>query len=96
MAFGIVFGFTGGVYYTLASPVVLAVVGTENMAPGLSMLFLASALSSVGPPIASAIERTTVNSYIGVQMFSGLLYITGSIICICLKWKMTGSLFSKM
>jgi MFS family permease len=98
MAFGIVYGFTGGVYYALASPVVLAVVGSEDVGSGLSILFLASAISSVGAPIASAIESVTVNSnsYLGVQVFAGLLYIVGSFICFCLKWKMTKSFFSKM
>lgn len=96
MGFGVFIGFTGGIYYTLASPVVLAVVGSEHVASGLSILFLASAVSSVGPPIASAIETKTVidNSYLGVQLFSGLLYITGSFVCLCLKWKITGSLTS--
>ncbi|CAO3650395.1 unnamed protein product [Mucor hiemalis] len=98
MGFGVVIGFTGGIYYTLASPVVLAVVGSEHVGSGLSILFLASAISSVGPPIASAIEGRAAleHSYLGVQLFSGFLYITGSMICLCLKWKMTGSLFTKM
>jgi hypothetical protein len=97
MAFAILFGFTCGIYYTLASPITASVVGMDKISSGLSILFLASAISGTGPPIASAIQQATPGGgYIGVQMFSGAVYIFGSIVCIILKLKMTGSLFSIM
>lgn len=97
MAFAVLFGFTCGIYYALASPITASVVGMDKISSGLSILFLASAISGTGPPIASAIQQATPGGgYIGVQMFSGAVYIFGSIICIILKLKMTGSLFSIM
>jgi MFS family permease len=97
MAFAVLFGFTCGIYYALAPPITLAVVGPKQISSGLSILFLASAISGTGPPIASAIQQVTPGGgYIGVQMFSGAVYIFGSLICVALKWKMTGSLFSNM
>lgn len=97
MAFAVLFGFTCGIYYALAPPITAAVVGSDNISGGLSILFLASAIAGTGPPIASAIQQATLGGgYLGVQMFSGAVYIFGSFICICLKWKMTGSLFSNM
>lgn len=97
MAFAVLFGLTCGIYYALAPPITLAVVGPEQVSSGLSILFLASAISGTGPPIASAIQQSTPGGgYIGVQMFSGAVYIFGSLICVLLKWKMTGSIFSNM
>lgn len=97
MAFAVLFGLTCGIYYALAPPITLAVVGPEQVSSGLSILFLASAISGTGPPIASAIQQATPGGgYIGVQMFSGAVYIFGSMICVALKWKMTGSIFSNM
>jgi predicted MFS family arabinose efflux permease len=97
MAFAVLFGFTCGIYYALAPPITATVVGSDNIPSGLSILFLASAIAGVGPPVASAIQQSTVDgSYIGVQMFSGAVYIFGTLICIGLKLKMTGSLFSNM
>ncbi|EIE82132.1 hypothetical protein G6F47_004798 [Rhizopus delemar] len=97
MAFAVLFGFTCGIYYALAPPITATVVGPDNIASGLSILFVMSSIAGVGPPIASAIQLATPNSgYIGVQMFSGSVYIVGSAICMILKVKMTGSLFSVM
>ncbi|KAG1443527.1 hypothetical protein G6F56_010642 [Rhizopus delemar] len=97
MAFAVLFGFTCGIYYALAPPITASVVGTENIASGLSLLFIMSSIAGVGPPMASAIQLATPNNgFIGIQMFSGAVYITGSIICIILKVRLTGSLFSVM
>jgi MFS family permease len=97
MAFAILFGFTCGIYYTLAAPITASVVGAENISSGLSILFVISSAAAVGPPISSAIQMATPdNGYIGIQMFSGAVYIFGSLICLTLKIKMTGSLISIM
>ncbi|KAI9248414.1 major facilitator superfamily domain-containing protein [Sporodiniella umbellata] len=97
MAFAVLFGFTCGIYYALAPPITASVVGTENIASGLSLLFIMSSIAGVGPPIASAIQLATPNNgFIGIQMFSGAVYITGSAICMYLKLRLTGSLFSVM
>jgi MFS family permease len=97
MAFAVLFGFTCGIYYALAPPITNEVLGPNNISGGLSILFLASSIAGTGPPIASAIQEATPNAgYIGVQMFSGAVYIFGSLICVGLKLKMTGSIFSIM
>ncbi|KAI8367187.1 major facilitator superfamily domain-containing protein [Choanephora cucurbitarum] len=95
MAFAVLFGFFCGIYYALAPPITAAIVGTDNISSGLSILFLASAIAGTGPPIASAIqEATPEHGYIGVQMFSGSVYLFGALICLILKWKKTHSFFS--
>ncbi|KAI8882247.1 MFS general substrate transporter [Backusella circina FSU 941] len=97
MAFAVVFGFTCGIYYALAAPITATVVGQDDIASGLSLLFIFSSLAAVCPPAASAIQNITPNEgYIGVQMFSGSVYLCGSLICMILKIKMTGSAFSRL
>ncbi|KAI8089813.1 major facilitator superfamily domain-containing protein [Halteromyces radiatus] len=95
LAFSITWGFVCGLYFALAPPITGTIVGIEKISPGLSILFVASSIASVGPPIASAIQSSTPGeSYIGVQMFSGAIYLFGALICFGLKIKMTKSIFS--
>ncbi|KAI8091012.1 major facilitator superfamily domain-containing protein [Gilbertella persicaria] len=95
MLFAALFGFTGGVYYILAAPITTMVVGVENVSYGLSILFIASSIGGIGAPVASAIQQITPEqSYIGVQIFSGALYILGALICLILKLKINKSFFS--
>ncbi|CAO3671077.1 unnamed protein product [Rhizopus stolonifer] len=97
MAFAVLFGFTCGIYYTLAAPITASVVGAENVSAGLSILFIVSSAAALGPPMSSAIQMATPDhGFIGIQMFAGSVYLLGSLICIALKFKMTGSLFSVM
>ncbi|KAF7725115.1 hypothetical protein EC973_000442, partial [Apophysomyces ossiformis] len=86
LAFSIVWGFVCGIYYALAAPITGSIVGIENISSGLSILFIASAIACVGPPVGSAIQSITPNNgYLGVQMFSGAVYIFGALLCIVLK-----------
>ncbi|CAO3647388.1 unnamed protein product [Cunninghamella echinulata] len=95
LAFSILWGFHCGMYFALAPPITGTIVGIENISSGLSILFVASSISSVSPCIASAIQSATPNNgYIGVQEFSGCTYLLGAIICIILKLKLTKSFFS--
>ncbi|KAI8379137.1 major facilitator superfamily domain-containing protein [Radiomyces spectabilis] len=95
MAFAVLWGTVCGIYFALAPPITATIVGMEKTSSGLAILFVASAVSSVGPPIASAIQTATPNEgYIGVQMFAGSVYIFGSLMCIVLKIKMTKSVFA--
>ncbi|KAI9248418.1 major facilitator superfamily domain-containing protein [Sporodiniella umbellata] len=95
MAYSVLFGFTGGIYYPLAPPITATVVGQENIASGLTLMFLASSISGIGPPVSAAIQMATPNNgFIGIQLFSGALYIVGGLIVYALKVKMTKSFFS--
>ncbi|KAI9311979.1 major facilitator superfamily domain-containing protein [Dichotomocladium elegans] len=95
LAYAILWGFSCGTYYTFAAPVTGSIVGHKKIAPGLSILFVASSASAMGTPIAAAIQMATPgNGYIGIQMFIGAVYICGAAICLILKYKMTKSLVS--
>ncbi|KAI8338720.1 major facilitator superfamily domain-containing protein [Chlamydoabsidia padenii] len=95
LAFSITWGFVCGLYFALAPPITGGIVGIEKTSPGLAFLFVVSSISAVGPPVASAIQNATPGGgYIGVQIFSGAVYLVGALICFVLKIKMTRSLFS--
>jgi MFS family permease len=95
LAFSITWGLVCGLYFALAPPITGNIVGIERISPGLSLLFVTSSISAVGPPIASAIQKATPQQdYIGVQMFAGAVYLFGALICFGLKIKMTRSVTS--
>ncbi|KAI7861641.1 major facilitator superfamily domain-containing protein [Spinellus fusiger] len=95
LAFACLFGFFGGTYFALAAPITCDIVGVENTSSGISTLFLISTLSSLGPPIASAILSSTPNSsFIGAQIFFGSTYILGAIFATIVKLRVTKSLIS--
>ncbi|CAO3586422.1 unnamed protein product [Absidia cylindrospora] len=95
LAFSITWGIVCGLYFALAPPITGNIVGLEKISPGLSILFVASSISSIGPPVASAIQEATPGGgFIGVQMFAGAVYLFGALICFGLKIKLTKSLFT--
>ena len=95
LAYAILWGFTCGTYYTFAAPVTGSIVGVDKIAPGLAILFVSSAASAMGTPIAAAIQASTPHGeYIGIQMFIGAVYVAGAAICLVLKYKVTHTLIS--
>ncbi|KAI7870625.1 major facilitator superfamily domain-containing protein [Spinellus fusiger] len=95
LASACLFGFFGGAYFALAAPITCSITGIENISSGISILFLVSTLSALGPPIGSAIQNFTPNaSFIGVQIFCGSTYILGAISAMIVKLRVTKSLIS--
>ncbi|ORX61912.1 MFS general substrate transporter [Hesseltinella vesiculosa] len=95
IAFSVTWGLVCGTYFALAPPITAYIVGMEKLSSGLSILFLVSAASCTGPVIGAAIEQSTPgNGYIGVQMFSGVVYIFGGLLFIIIKMRKTGSILS--
>ncbi|KAI9278837.1 major facilitator superfamily domain-containing protein [Phascolomyces articulosus] len=96
LVFCILWGATSGLYYALAAPITVCIVGSHNISGGLSILFITSAIAAMGTPISAAIQQITPNNgYFGIQMFSGAVYVLGAMICIYLKYRLTGSLLAK-
>jgi MFS family permease len=95
ITFAILFGFTCGMFFTLAPPITATIVGQKNISSGFSIVFIFSAISGAGLPIASAIQNVSPgDGYIGIQLFSGSVHLLGVLACIVLKIKLNGSLFS--
>ncbi|KAG2217423.1 hypothetical protein INT45_013754 [Circinella minor] len=96
LVFCVLWGGTSGMYYALAAPITATVVGMKNISSGLSITFIFGAIAAMGTPISAAIQQATPNNeYIGIQMFTGAIYILGTFICLYLKFRLTGSLVSK-
>ncbi|KAI9269221.1 major facilitator superfamily domain-containing protein [Phascolomyces articulosus] len=96
LAYCILWGGTSGMYYALAAPITASVVGMEKLSAGLSIAFLMSAIAAMGTPISAAIQQVTPNNgYLGIQIFDGSVYVLGAIICLYLKYRLTGSILSK-
>ncbi|KAI8066687.1 major facilitator superfamily domain-containing protein [Gongronella butleri] len=95
IAFSVLWGLVCGTYFALAPPITAYIVGMDKLASGLSILFLFSAASCVGPVVAAAIQQATPGEeYIGVQMFSGAVYIFGALLFVIIKWRRTHSLIA--
>ncbi|KAG2226892.1 hypothetical protein INT45_010171 [Circinella minor] len=94
LVFCILWGITSGMYYTLAAPITANVIGMNMLSSGLSMVFIFSAISAMGTPIMAALQES--HGYLSIQMFDGTVYVTGALICLFLKYRLTrGSLLSK-
>ncbi|CAO3698823.1 unnamed protein product [Rhizopus stolonifer] len=95
MAYSVLFGLTCGIYFPMSPPITATVVGPANTASGIAIMFLMSSIAGVGPPVGAAIQLATPNNgFLGIQLFTGVLYILGGSICFFLKVKMTKSFFS--
>ncbi|KAG2195169.1 hypothetical protein INT47_006451 [Mucor saturninus] len=97
MGFGVVFGFSCGVYFALMSPISVEILGMEKFPSGLSLLLLFNAIPVFGSNIASAIETHAGSSpFFTYKMFTGVAYLTGALIHIYLKFRMNKNPFAKI
>lgn len=97
MGFGVVFGFSCGVYFALMSPISVEILGMDKFPSGLSLLLLFNAIPVFGSNIASAIETGAGSSpFFTYKMFTGVAYLSGSLIHIYLKFRMNKNPFAKI
>ncbi|WZH47308.1 major facilitator superfamily domain-containing protein [Fusarium acuminatum] len=88
LAFALVGGLSAGVFWVNISPVLVEVIGLEDLASGLSCLWVVMAApSTFSAPIALEIYTGT-GSYLGAQLFTGFMYIAAAF-CMLLvrRWK---------
>ncbi|KAF5250884.1 hypothetical protein FANTH_3938 [Fusarium anthophilum] len=79
LTFALVGGLSAGVFWVNISPVLVEVMGLENLASALSCLWVAMAApSTFSAPIALEIYTRT-GSYLGAQFFTGFMYIAASL-----------------
>lgn len=97
IGFGVVFGFSCGVYFALMSPISAEILGMEKFPSGLSLLLLFNALPIFGTNISSAIEAGVSSSpFFTYKMFTGVTYLLGALIHIYLKFRMNKNPFVKI
>ncbi|KAG5766156.1 hypothetical protein H9Q69_004956 [Fusarium xylarioides] len=88
LTFALVGGLSAGVFWVNISPVLVEVMGLENLASALSCLWVAMAApSTFSAPIALEIYTGT-GSYLGAQLFTGFMYFAASFCVLGIRqWK---------
>ncbi|KAI7868408.1 major facilitator superfamily domain-containing protein [Spinellus fusiger] len=98
--FSVFFGFFGGVFVTLTPSITAAITGKERYESGISLLLVVTTFAMFGPNLAGAIESSmpsTVTPFMSYKMFTGAMYMAGSLLLIFLKLRLTRwSLFKKI
>ncbi|KAG5936167.1 hypothetical protein E4U53_000278 [Claviceps sorghi] len=86
--FALVGGGLAGTFWTTIAPVTAEVVGLRNVPSGLCLTWLIIAMPSLfSEPIALQIVQST-GSYLGTQLFTGIMYIAAAICMLALRgWK---------
>lgn len=86
--FAIICGSVAGTFWTTIGPVTAEVVGLRNVPSGLCLTCTIIAMPCLfSEPIALQIAQGT-GSYLGTQLFTGLMYIVAAICLIALRgWK---------
>ncbi|RKK08121.1 hypothetical protein BFJ66_g17399 [Fusarium oxysporum f. sp. cepae] len=88
--FALVGGLSAGVFWVNAAPVLVEVMGIENLPSSLSILWLAMVIpSTFSEPIALEIYTGT-GSYLGAQLFTGFMFIAASLCMLVLRGRQIG------
>ncbi|KAG4273458.1 hypothetical protein FPRO04_09581 [Fusarium proliferatum] len=88
--FALVGGLSAGVFWVNAAPVLVEVMGIENLPSSLSILWLAMVIpSTFSEPIALEIYTGT-GSYLGAQLFTGFTFIAASLCMLVLRGRQIG------
>ncbi|KAF4458077.1 hypothetical protein F53441_85 [Fusarium austroafricanum] len=88
LTFALVGGLSAGVHWVNISPVLVEVMGLENLASALSCLWVAMAApATFSAPIALEIYTGT-GSYMGAQLFTGFMFIAAALCAFAIRrWK---------
>ncbi|KXH47540.1 hypothetical protein CNYM01_07980 [Colletotrichum nymphaeae SA-01] len=85
ITFALVVGLPAGVFWVNAAPVIAEVLGTENLASGLSLLWLMMVVpSTVSAPVALVIYIRT-GTYLGAQLFTGFTFVAAAVCIFVLR-----------
>ncbi|KAI7786740.1 hypothetical protein LA080_002851 [Diaporthe eres] len=86
--FALIVGLTAGVFWVNCAPVLVEVMGMENLSSGLSILWLViAAPCTFSAPIALQIYAGT-GSYLGAQLFCGFMFVASALCMFVLRgWK---------
>ncbi|RYP48137.1 hypothetical protein DL768_005934 [Monosporascus sp. mg162] len=86
--FALIEGLVSGIFWVNAAPILVEIVGIENLPSGLSLLWLAGILpSTFATPIALEIYTGT-GSYLGAQLFTGFMFIAAASCTLAIRrWK---------
>ncbi|KAK7420815.1 hypothetical protein QQX98_002619 [Neonectria punicea] len=88
--FAFVGGLSAGVFWVNTAPVIVEIMGMENLTSGLSIFWLAMVIpSTFSEPIALEISERT-GSYLGAQLFTGFMFVGASLCMLVLRgWQVS-------
>ena len=86
--YALIGGTVAGTFWCTIGPVTAEIVGLRHVPSGLNLMWLTIALPvTFSEPIALEIVDGT-GSYIGTQLWTGLMYIAGAVVLLLLRgWK---------
>ncbi|KAI7847983.1 major facilitator superfamily domain-containing protein [Circinella umbellata] len=90
MTFMVIFGFEGGVYFTLMPTITVTILGIEKLPTGISIVLLCNVISIFFTNIVSAIDSNSTTSpqpFITYKMFTGVGFFFVVIIMIWIKFR---------
>lgn len=97
ITYAVFYGLTYGSYFALMAPITVSIVGIERIGSGISLLFLLNIPAIIGPTIAGAIQNVVdPTSYMAIKVFATVVIGVGVFGMTLLKYRLTGSLWSKI
>ncbi|KAI8880309.1 MFS general substrate transporter [Backusella circina FSU 941] len=97
MTFAVVFGSTGGSYYSMISSIPASLVGMKKLPSALSILLVSNIFSEFNTNIASAIEsNASTPPFLTNKLFTGITYLVGTLFLIVLRLRVHKKLFTKV
>ncbi|KAI8880307.1 MFS general substrate transporter, partial [Backusella circina FSU 941] len=97
LVFAVVFGSTGGSYYSVISSIPASLIGLEKLPSALTILLVTNSVSEFGTNIASAIqEHTNTPPFFVYKIFTGFAYVLCTVFLILLRLRVNKKLFAKV
>lgn len=91
LAFAVLFGFFSGAYVALAAALIVKISPFPQIGYRIGLMFLMASLGGLTTnPIAGAILSHNNGSYIGMKIFSGVLFLAGTVFITAARIRQTG------
>ncbi|KAG2223462.1 hypothetical protein INT45_001210, partial [Circinella minor] len=89
MTFMVIFGFVGGIYFTLMPTITVTILGVEKLPTGISIVLLCNVISILFTNMVSAIDSnsTSPQPFMTYKMFTGVGFSFVVIIMIWIKFR---------
>jgi predicted MFS family arabinose efflux permease len=97
LAFAVVFGSTGGSYYSVISSIPASLIGLEKLPSALTILLVTNSVSEFGTNIASAIQdNTNTPPFFIYKLFTGVAYVLSTVFLIILRLRVNKKPLAKV
>lgn len=94
IVFASIFGITSGAYVSLSLALIVQVSPSKEFGYRMGLLFFFACFPGLTTnPIAGAILEQNHNSFVGVQIYSGVMWIAGTTLVVAARFWNTGPRF---